>query len=409
MMNVISDRQNTLVCVFEMNSPRISAYEIHEWIHETMKLQPTDVIMIQIDAPKRQVYLKLRDDKLIHQLLQTTTGQLKYKHPNGEVSNVKIETAGTRTSRVRLANLPPEIGESIVRNALAKYGEVQEINHENWANTYRYPVANGIRVINMKLKMHIPSNMMMAGHRVLITYEGQPITCFGCGAVDHLYIACPNRRKQTDKDAATKNRTWANIAAGGIGGGDIEPVADNPSVHMGNAQGAKQIDEGQQNPTPKSTHTTRNNTDECGKLGNNKTGTTQNKGEEYARQPMDTMTGIQTVETKQTIRTRHTTEMITDEEQTLDNDTVSGNTLMQGQTKMSTDQQEAFRWAEDIETSPEAEETPELNLATSPKRIKKLKLEKTKPNPPTEEGRDRGTRGNGTRKSLQRLNTPNTK
>ena len=392
-MNVISDRQNTLVCVFEMNSPRISAYEIHEWIHENMKLQPTDVIMIQIDTSKRHVYLKLRDDKLIHQLLQTTTGQLKYKHPNGEVSNVKIEKAGTRTTRVRLANLPPEIGESIVRNALSKYGEVQEISHENWTNTYRYPVANGIRVINMKLKMHIPSNMMMAGHRVLITYEGQPITCFGCGAVDHLYIVCPNRRKQTEKAATTKNRSWANIAAGEIGGGDTELDTDNPSANIETAQGAKQTDEGQQNPTSKSTHKTRNtkdNTDEGEKPGNKKTDTTQTqqKGEEYTWQPMDTRNGIQPLETKQTIQTRHATEMITDEEQTLDNDTISGNILMQGQTKMSTDQQEPFRWAEDIETSPEAEETSEINLATSPKRIKKLKLEKNETKPP-DRGRSR--------------------
>jgi hypothetical protein len=117
-----------------------------------MKLQTIDVIMIQIDKPKRHFYIKLRENKLLQQILQMTTGQLKYKHPNGEISNVKIEIAGVRKSRIRLANLPPEIPESIVRNALVKYGEVHDITHENWANTHRYPVANGIRAAMMILR-----------------------------------------------------------------------------------------------------------------------------------------------------------------------------------------------------------------------------------------------------------------
>jgi hypothetical protein len=35
----MSECQNTAVCAFKAQSPRISAFEIHEWIYETMRLQ----------------------------------------------------------------------------------------------------------------------------------------------------------------------------------------------------------------------------------------------------------------------------------------------------------------------------------------------------------------------------------
>jgi hypothetical protein len=39
----MAERQNTLVCIFDPRSPRISAYQIHEWIYETMGLLEDDV------------------------------------------------------------------------------------------------------------------------------------------------------------------------------------------------------------------------------------------------------------------------------------------------------------------------------------------------------------------------------
>jgi len=45
--------QNTIVCTFDPTSPRISAFDIHEWIHETLRISEQKVSMIQIDGPKR--------------------------------------------------------------------------------------------------------------------------------------------------------------------------------------------------------------------------------------------------------------------------------------------------------------------------------------------------------------------
>ena len=53
----MTDRQNTIVCAFDPNSPRITAHHIYDWIYESLKLPETDVRMIQIDGPRRRVYI----------------------------------------------------------------------------------------------------------------------------------------------------------------------------------------------------------------------------------------------------------------------------------------------------------------------------------------------------------------
>jgi hypothetical protein len=47
----MGERQNTVVCVLDMRSPRISAFHIHEWIYTQLQLPEEDISMIQIDRP----------------------------------------------------------------------------------------------------------------------------------------------------------------------------------------------------------------------------------------------------------------------------------------------------------------------------------------------------------------------
>ena len=96
--------------------------------------------------------------------------------------------------RIRIANLPPEVAERSIRAALASYGENVSIQDEIWPKAYRYKIANGVKVIMMKLAKHLPSQMNIARHRALPSYDGQPVTCYGCGESGHINQACPKRR-----------------------------------------------------------------------------------------------------------------------------------------------------------------------------------------------------------------------
>jgi hypothetical protein len=143
--------------------------------------------------------------------LHAMGGQQEYKHENGEISTVMIEVAGMGMRKVQIANLAPEIPDSVVRAALTKYGDVRDITEEKWARQYRYAVSNGIRVANMSLKTHVPSHLVIAGTRVLVSYEGQPVTCYNCNATGHQYMDCPHRRSQAPHTPAPRATSWADM------------------------------------------------------------------------------------------------------------------------------------------------------------------------------------------------------
>jgi hypothetical protein len=55
----LGERINTVIYSFDKNSPRISAFGIHEWIRETVHREEQEVPNIQVDGQMRQVYIKL--------------------------------------------------------------------------------------------------------------------------------------------------------------------------------------------------------------------------------------------------------------------------------------------------------------------------------------------------------------
>ena len=116
----MGERQNTILCTFDLKSPHISAYDIHEWIYVQLRLEDNEVLMVQTDGPQRRVYIKLRDNDRL-QVLHLIGGQAEYRHTNGEVSMVRVETVGLGTRRVRIVNLPPEVPEEVIRTTMARY------------------------------------------------------------------------------------------------------------------------------------------------------------------------------------------------------------------------------------------------------------------------------------------------
>ena len=204
----MTERKNTVVCIFDPASPRISAMEVHEWIFAVLKVKEQTVQMIQIDGARRRVYIKVATQEEVFNILDASNGSAEYKHISGEISHVKIELAGLGTRKVRIANLPPELPNSTVRIAMGPYGVVQSISDEQWAAHYRYAVSNGVRIVQMTLNKHLPSHMTIAGYRALVAYEGQPQTCYGCSATDHVYQECPKRKNTPRRQEERTGPVW---------------------------------------------------------------------------------------------------------------------------------------------------------------------------------------------------------
>jgi hypothetical protein len=86
----MNDRQNTVVCTFTHSSPRITAHQIHDWIYDTLQLLESDIRMIQIDEPRRHVYIKFYTSERTYSVLQATNGCAEFQRDNGELSMVHI-------------------------------------------------------------------------------------------------------------------------------------------------------------------------------------------------------------------------------------------------------------------------------------------------------------------------------
>jgi len=77
--SVMAERLNMVVCTFDPASPRLTAYDIHEWLHAELRIQESQVSMIQIDGIKRQVFIKMVDKDSMHAVVRDTCGRAKYK------------------------------------------------------------------------------------------------------------------------------------------------------------------------------------------------------------------------------------------------------------------------------------------------------------------------------------------
>jgi len=118
-------------------------------------------------------------------VLQATEGCVEFHHDNGELSLVNINLAG----------MAPEVKEKTTREALSPYGDVRKVYEETWSKRYRYQVYSVVRIAMTNLKKHLPSQMIIAGSRALISYEGQPPMCYGCNKQGHINQDCHRRRQ----------------------------------------------------------------------------------------------------------------------------------------------------------------------------------------------------------------------
>jgi hypothetical protein len=112
-------------------------------------------------------------------LLQGTRGGPEYKNHNGELSQLRIEIAGMGLKKLKIADVPLEVPDRTMRDTLAQYGEVKAITEDQWTKAYRYQVSNGIRIVEISLRKHLPSHMNIANNRILVSNEVQSSNCYG--------------------------------------------------------------------------------------------------------------------------------------------------------------------------------------------------------------------------------------
>jgi len=64
--------------------------------------------MLQIDLSKRHVRINFRNNGQRQDVFHSTEDQVDCRYSSGEISTVKISTAGMGTRRLRIANFTPD-------------------------------------------------------------------------------------------------------------------------------------------------------------------------------------------------------------------------------------------------------------------------------------------------------------
>jgi hypothetical protein len=204
-------------------------------LYEKVHLNEDDIRVIQIDGPLCKVYVKFVNNESMMPVIQPIQGDLEFHHENGEISKVTTEIAGVGTRRVRVSTLPPEVTATQITNAISIYAEVKKIHEEIWSHAYRFKVKTGVRLVDISIRKHIPSHMKIEGHRALISYEGEPTTCFRCNEQGHQISECPRRRMPGGQYTIHEGNSWANRVKHGsekappdvnIGTNTIPPLAN---------------------------------------------------------------------------------------------------------------------------------------------------------------------------------------
>lgn len=98
----------------------------------TLQLEEDVVSMIQIDGPRRRVYIKFVNDMRMRHTLSKKNGIQDFKHDNGEISQVQTEIAGMGMRTMCVSKLPPEVQDTVFRNALGTYRDITEIAGDLW-------------------------------------------------------------------------------------------------------------------------------------------------------------------------------------------------------------------------------------------------------------------------------------
>jgi len=95
---------------------------------------------------------------------------------------------------------------------MTKYCDLKCVRDKLWSCAYRYKVYN-VRIVQIHLKQDIPSHLSIAGNATIITYDGQPPTCFKCNETGHQQINCPRRNRLTLHTKDRRSVSWADVVA----------------------------------------------------------------------------------------------------------------------------------------------------------------------------------------------------
>jgi hypothetical protein len=178
-------RKNTVKCTLTGNQQKPSPAEIHRWIADTLKLTKDQMEAIQLETLEGAVNIKLVSRHQTDNLLMGTSGKSFLQRYDGTQIEMMLVPADLNTVTVRVFNIPLEMGNERITEALSNYGKIHDIRIKEWSTADAFPMYSCIRAIKMEVKIPVISRVYIAGYRAFITYDGQRQCCYYCNETTH--------------------------------------------------------------------------------------------------------------------------------------------------------------------------------------------------------------------------------
>ena len=135
-------------------------------------------------------------EKVEEHILHTENGTLYIPFDSVMINNTNIVT---------LSGVTAGITDSSVKELLSPYGNPMQIYRGfHWLGS---KVSNGkcYVVFDGQLQRNIPNRIILGQNSLLVKYNGQPLTCFGCGSISHTIRNCSRDTKTRNAELEMPN------------------------------------------------------------------------------------------------------------------------------------------------------------------------------------------------------------
>ena len=109
-----------------------------------------------------------------------------------DLHHLNVTESDAPVTNVYVHYLPVEAGDIGIRLALAPFGKVHEVSHQQFAGFKG--ITTGTRIVRMSIDQHIPFQCNIQGYPCRVWYPGQPLKCTICQG-SHKAADCPDRNK----------------------------------------------------------------------------------------------------------------------------------------------------------------------------------------------------------------------
>lgn len=210
----MNHRENTFRIDFAGFPKRPNLEEVHHFVGTQLGLKRGEVKRIQCSRSSACAFVKVCD----LELAQAIVSEHDNKHE--VVIDSQRFTLRLRMEDGAVAVKLYDLSESITHDQIAEYlsafGDVLSI-HDEMCDEEKYMfggIPTGTIIVRMKVKVNIPSYIVIEGDITYVSYYGQRQTCRHCGEFVHNGASCvQNKKLMIQKLSADSTKpTYANVA-----------------------------------------------------------------------------------------------------------------------------------------------------------------------------------------------------